>query len=300
MNYRFPILLLLVAATLFSQIPTAGVAIVPDPEDSGIVRAMANLQKVRSLVESGALARVRLKKAEEELQDAFDMSLLRQTLYSKDITVEQSEQMIGVAERMVFRRNKALLEAQNLVSSGVLSRAEAESTAADLDRAQKELDWAIERAKLVAKTAEIARLQLSIASLEIEVEQHPDWIGTVAEKYSGSGIFTMLDLQKLEIAFLTKFAKQLPISANGETAVHKSLGFDHRGRVDVALNPDQLEGKWLRQYLMIKKIPYFAFRAAVAHKATGAHIHIGPQSSRLSASLIPPAARAGSDATPGR
>lgn len=261
---------------------------------------MANLQKVRSLVESGALARVRLKKAEEELQDAFDMSLLRQTLYSKDITVEQSEQMIGVAERMVFRRNKALLEAQNLVSSGVLSRAEAESTAADLDRAQKELDWAIERAKLVAKTAEIARLQLSIASLEIEVEQHPDWIGTVAEKYSGNGIFTMLDLQKLEIAFLTKFAKQLPISANGETAVHKSLGFDHRGRVDVALNPDQLEGKWLRQYLMIKKIPYFAFRAAVAHKATGAHIHIGPQSSRLSAGLIPPAARAGSDATPGR
>ena len=234
------------------------------------------------------------------MRDAFDMSLLRQTLYSKDLSVEQTEQMIGVAERMVFRRSKALLEAQNLVASGVLSRAEAESTAADLDRAQKELDWAIARAKLVAQLAENTRIQQSIASLEIEVEQHPDWIGTVAEKYSGSGIFTTLDLQHLEIAFLTKFAKQLPISANGETAVHKSLGFDHRGRVDVALNPDQLEGKWLRQYLMTKKIPYFAFRSAVARKATGAHIHIGPQSSKLSAGLIAPAVHAGSDAAHSR
>jgi hypothetical protein len=59
------------------------------------------------------------------------------------------------------------------------------------------------------------------------------------------------------------------------------MGFDHRGRVDVAVSPDQPEGKWLMRYLETNRIPYFAFRMAVAGKATGAHIHIGPQSTRL-------------------
>jgi hypothetical protein len=67
----------------------------------------------------------------------------------------------------------------------------------------------------------------------------------------------------------------------GETAVHRALGFDHHGRVDVALYPDTTEGVWLRQYLAQNHIPYIAFRHAVPGKATGAHIHIGPMSTRL-------------------
>ena len=70
-------------------------------------------------------------------------------------------------------------------------------------------------------------------------------------------------------------------SAVGETAVHRALGFDHRNRVDVALNPDQPEGVWLRRYLESRRIPYFAFWQAVPGKATGAHIHMGPMSTRL-------------------
>jgi hypothetical protein len=73
----------------------------------------------------------------------------------------------------------------------------------------------------------------------------------------------------------------MPVSADGETATHRALGFDHRGRVDVAVNPDQPEGVWLMGYLQKNRIPYFAFRMAVQGKATGAHIHIGPQSARL-------------------
>ena len=265
----------------------------PDSEDPTIVRAQQNIAKIKELVENGALPRARLKKAQDELQDAQDMSLLRQSLYTKDLTVEQTDQMIAVAERMVYRRQKALAETQALVASGVLSRAEADASTTDLDRAVKELEWAQARSRLVAQLAESMRLQQSIASLEVQLEQHPDWVGSVAEKYSGNGVFTGQDLQKIELAFLGKFGKMLPISANGETAVHKSMGFDHRGRVDVAINPDQLEGKWLRQYLISKKIPYFAFRAAVAHRATGAHIHIGPQSTRYTGGLSSLAAHSG-------
>ena len=88
----------------------------------------------------------------------------------------------------------------------------------------------------------------------------------------------------LETAYVNRFAKPLPISADGETAVHRSLGFDHRGRVDVAVTPDQPEGVWLMRYLESRHIPYFAFRAAVPHQATGAHIHVGPGSTRLALS----------------
>ena len=85
----------------------------------------------------------------------------------------------------------------------------------------------------------------------------------------------------METAYQGRFGKPLPVSALGETAVHKSLGFDHRGRVDVALFPDAPEGVWLREYLTSHHIPYFAFRHAIPGKATGAHIHIGPGSTRI-------------------
>jgi hypothetical protein len=71
------------------------------------------------------------------------------------------------------------------------------------------------------------------------------------------------------------------VSARGATATHRALGFDHRGRVDIALNPDQREGVWLLNYLKRLKIPYYAFRAAVRGKATAPHIHLGPPSLRL-------------------
>jgi hypothetical protein len=82
-------------------------------------------------------------------------------------------------------------------------------------------------------------------------------------------------------AYQEHFGKPLPVSAMGDTAVHRALGFDHRGRVDVALNPDSSEGEWLRLYLTVKRIPFFVFRQALPGKATGAHIHIGTASARL-------------------
>jgi hypothetical protein len=172
-----------------------------------------------------------------------------------------------------------------LVNSGVVSRSEAEATGTDLARAQHELEWAQERAKLVAQIAESVRLEKAIAGMESEAESHPEWMGSVYTKYDGNGTFTPIELTSLKIDYATRFAKPLPISADGETAVHRALGFDHRGRVDVAVNPDQPEGLWLMHYLQSKRIPYFAFRAAVPHKATGAHIHVGPQSTRLAASF---------------
>jgi len=240
--------------------------------------------QVQKMVSAGALPLIHLKKAQAEVQDALDLSLLKQSLYMTDLLPEEADQMVAVAQRMVVRRQRALLEMQELVGAGVIARSEADMSNADLDRAKQELDWAESRAKLVAQLAENARIQKGIASLEVQAESHPDWAGQVYSHYEGNGVFTPTELQQLQSDYAAKFFKPLPISAEGETAVHRSLGFDHRGRVDVAVTPDQPEGIWLMHYLEAKRIPYFAFRAAVPHKATGAHIHVGPESTKLALS----------------
>ena len=264
--------------------PTTANALQADQNDSMVIRARQVLEQVTRLVASGALPAIRLRKAQEDVQDALDGSILKKSLYSTDMLPEQADQMIMVAQRMVFRRQRALMDMQELVSAGVISRSEAEASGVNLDRAQQELQWAQTRADLVRQVAESVRLQKAIASMESQAESHPEWNGSVYTKYEGNGVFTPADLKTLEADYLNHFAKPLPISADGETAVHRSLGFDHRGRVDVAVTPDQPEGLWLRHYLESKRIPYFAFRAAVPHQATGAHIHVGPGSTKLALS----------------
>src|SRR2546425_12975607 len=118
------------------------------------------------------------------------------------------------------------------------------------------------------------------ADYDSKLQSAPDHARHVAERFDGNGKFTSGDFAKVNRAFERAFSKDLPVSANGKTAVHRALGFDHDGRVDVAISPDQPEGVWLRKYLAANHIPYFAFRAALPGKATGPHIHIGPMSNR--------------------
>lgn len=255
-----------------------------DESDPLVMRARERLMQIQKMVSAGALPLIQLKRAQGELQDALDLSVLKQSLTINDLLPEEADQLVALAQRMVVRRQRALLEMQELVSAGILARSEADTSNADLDRAKEQLDLAESRAKLVAQLAENARIQKGIANLELQAESHPDWAGQVYTHYEGSGVFTPAELQQLQADYASRFAKPLPISAEGETAVHRSLGFDHRGRVDVAVTPDQPEGLWLMRYLESKRIPYFAFRAAVPHKATGAHIHVGPESTRLALS----------------
>jgi hypothetical protein len=256
----------------------------PDMTDPGVVRAVQDLDRVKLLISQGALPQIRLGRAMEELDVAKDLSILRKSIYAQDLLPEQADEMVLVAQRIVLRRQRSMIEMQQLVSSGVISRAEAAAMGADYDRAQSELHLAEARARLMQQMAESLRIERGIASLETQALSHPDWAGKVYTHYDGSGRFTPTDLQRVSMAYSTRFGHQMPISADGETAVHRSLGFDHRGRVDVAVSPDQPEGQWLMHFLETNRIPYFAFRMAVPGKATGAHIHIGPQSTRLVAS----------------
>jgi hypothetical protein len=235
------------------------------------------------MVENGTLPRVRLERAQEELLDAEDEAVITRALYGKDITQQQASETVTAAQRRMDRRKKTADEMQKMVSTGIISVTEATTASDDLERAKKDYEWAVDRAKLVQQVETMAAAEADLMR-RLETAS-PLESRKLAEYYPGKGSFTPLDLQKVQLAYIARFQKPLPISANGESAVHRSMGFDHRGRVDVALRPDQPEGIWLRHYLTVNHIPFFAFRAAVAHQATGAHIHMGPPSGHYSAAL---------------
>jgi hypothetical protein len=100
-------------------------------------------------------------------------------------------------------------------------------------------------------------------------------------RYSGPAGWALENVARVDSFFRSRFARALPVSALGQTAVHDRLGFDHRNAVDVAVHPDSPEGAALLDYLRSVGIPFIAFRQAVAGSATGAHIHIGYPSRRL-------------------
>ncbi|MCA1816498.1 MAG: hypothetical protein LC746_08860 [Acidobacteria bacterium] len=105
-------------------------------------------------------------------------------------------------------------------------------------------------------------------------------------RYSGTGSWSLsAGAGRVMSFFQQSFGHQLPVSAFGQTAVHNSLGFDHRNAMDVAVNPASREGQALISYLQANGIPFFAFYVAIPGSATGPHIHVGMPSHKISQPL---------------
>jgi hypothetical protein len=262
------------------------------PESKGIELAQQELDRVKNLVDAGALARVRIQEAEANLDDAKDEVILAHDLYGdlpeQGASEEASAEMIAAAQRRLDRQQARLEEAQKIVVAGVAARSYLAPFEAELTARQTSLDLAHLRAHLMADRA--AMNQQETPPVLESFPQDPaelTWQGM--EHYEGDGAFNEArELQPLELAFAREFDRPLPISAEGATALHRALGFDHRGRVDVAVVPSAPEGIWLRHYLQLRRIPYYAFSRAIPGKATAAHIHIGPGSTRLAIQAINP------------
>ena len=245
-------------------------------------KAQQELSKIRDLVKAGALPRMRLEEAEFKIEDAKDDTILRQTLFGnmtvEHLTSKQADEMIAAAERRVARQQSKVDRMQGMVESGVLARGDVDPLKEELNLRHQTLSLAFSRAELLAELGKMAQAERDFA---VDTTPYPTSGGPTMVRFFGSGNFNESILGRIELAYNKTFHHDLPISAHGETATHRALGFDHRGRVDVALNPDQKEGLWLRSYLESAKIPYYAFRGAMVGKATGPHIHIGPPSQRL-------------------
>jgi hypothetical protein len=100
-------------------------------------------------------------------------------------------------------------------------------------------------------------------------------------RYNGSAPWSLAGVEKIARFYRERFGEPLPVSAMGQSPTHDRLGLDHRGALDVAVQPESVEGRELMLYLRKIGIPFIAFRSKVAGMSTGAHIHIGPPSPHL-------------------
>jgi hypothetical protein len=90
------------------------------------------------------------------------------------------------------------------------------------------------------------------------------------------------DTPRLQQFFVARFGHALPISAFGQTALHGRMGLDHRNALDVAVHPDSSEGRTLMEFLRAQGIPFIAAWGPIQGSASGAHIHVGQPSPRMS------------------
>jgi hypothetical protein len=239
-------------------------------------RAEADLLRIKQLVEQGSLPKASIAEAEERVADAQDEVTLSETLYSptklQDTTPQQAQEMVAAASRRVDRAAVRLEERHKLLDMGIISQSEMAGVKNELYSRQTVLDLARNRLKLLDDLRQMAGQEQRMVL---------PTIGNSMIRYDGAVAFKLADLPAIEKDFKTRFNHDLPVSAVGQSSVHQALGLDHRNKVDVALNPEQPEGVWLRRYLEKQHVSYLAFRSAVAGAATGAHIHIGSGSSRL-------------------
>ena len=285
MRQSIVLLLSFGAWAVFGQTPADSIA------GKRFALASQELQRVQKLVEVGAESRVQLEQAEQNLADAQDDVILERSLYGEINPNELSDRtitdMVGAAQRRLGRQQALVDQAKKLVATGLTALAYLTPFEEELTLRQASLDLAQARAQRIREM--IARANMTeprapeyTAVRAASPTKYPNFLSKSMEYYEGDGEFIeSTDLKPLERAFEKKFDRPLPISAEGETNLHRALGFDHRGRVDVAINPNATEGMWLRHYLQSLKIPYYAFTRAIRGKATAAHIHIGPGSTRL-------------------
>jgi len=247
----------------------AFLATLPAQDSPGVASARREMQRIEGLVRTGSLPPVKAAEARRNLDDAVDDDVLSRTFSAQirveDLTEQQGSDMVEAARRRVDRVQEMLNKMNELIASGAAPTAERAALEAELSSREDTLGRAEKLAALLRDIAAMAR-----------AETRPP-----EEKTAGTRFIGSKELQELTLAFQQKFSEPFPISAHGMTAVHKALGLDHTGRVDVAVRPDSPEGIWLRQYLTQRSIPYYAFRAAMQGKATAPHIHIGPGSTRL-------------------
>jgi hypothetical protein len=219
-------------------------------------------EEAKNLSEAASQSRANLLNASSAYRASLEklLELQRQDEARAIEVVGKRKELLAlgvIAKREFDDGERALLEVQGKI-------AETMSRFAEVDQMVAEVNAAEELAKTSAERVGLLRS------------------GGLIVRYVGASRWVLSDLAKVDAFFRLKFAKPLPLSAVGQTATHNQLGFDHREAVDVAVHPDSAEGQALIGYLASQGVSFIAIRGAIPGSATGAHIHIGPPSKRLS------------------
>ncbi|MBL8214643.1 MAG: hypothetical protein JNK87_28235, partial [Bryobacterales bacterium] len=242
-----------------------------------VTKAREELSRIERLVEAGGLPPRRLEEARALIREAEDQAVLRRTLYGalqvQDLTEPMTSEMLTSARRLVESQQSRVDRMKILIEEGVVARTGLTPLLQELDNRQRTLALAEQRDRLWNELLAMARAE--------EARQAAAEADRGVDERSADEVVAAGRVAQLEREYARQFGRPLPVSARGDTTFHRSLGFDHTGRLDVGVNPDSIEGTWLRGWLDRVRVPYLAFRSAIRGVATAPHIHIGPPSSRL-------------------
>jgi hypothetical protein len=219
-------------------------------------------EDMKKLAEAASQSRANLLSASSAYRESLEklLELQRQDeARAADMVGKRKELLdLGViSKRDLEDGERALAEAQGKIAETMKRMAEVDNLVAEVNTAEELAKTSAERPGLYRSTGLVIR-------------------------YAGASRWALGDIAKVDAFFRLKFARPLPVSAVGQTVTHNQLGFDHREAVDVAVHPDSAEGQTLINYLTSQGVSFIAIRGAIPGSATGAHVHIGPPSKRVS------------------
>jgi hypothetical protein len=243
------------------------------------VRSEAELERIRALVDAGALPKQAVSDAELSLEKSRLAESLQRALLKRDLTESEIPAMLDAAARLRELARNQLALTRSRADAGAVPIKQLEIDKEAAESAEKQYDLAQTRARLVRELATMARAEAQLDELQEEE------LAFVSEGVGDP--FGDDDIAAVNEAYFEAFGVPLPVSADGYTALHESMGFDHTGRLDVPIHPDAPEGLFLIELLEAWEIPYIAFRSAVPGQSTGPHIHIGLRSERIHAGGLP-------------
>jgi hypothetical protein len=192
------------------------------------------------------------------------------------------ERVLAIYERELARRSELAELRQDLFERGVLSKREFEEGQQAQAAAQKDVEDTRQAIVDADRVLLEARMAEALARLTPLARGGYEETAGLA-RFNGAATWSLaVDTPRLQQFFLTRFGRALPISALGQTALHDRLGFDHRNAVDLAVHPDSPEGRALMEHLRAQGIPFIAAWGAIPGSASGAHIHVGQPSPRMS------------------
>ena len=191
------------------------------------------------------------------------------------------ERLLAIHEQTLARAVEKQRTWQDLYERGTISRRELERAADAVATVQGRADQTTrELATADHAIAEAAALETLAALPPMAIDERQQT--ATLFRYQGHVVWSLQSITPtLGQMFAARFGRVLPISAYGQTALHDRMGFDHRNALDVAVHPDSPEGQALIDYLRVKGIPFIAYRGAVPGAASGAHIHVGQPSPRI-------------------
>ncbi len=197
-----------------------------------------------------------------------------------------TEELLQLQEEELKKATQKLEQLRLLAADGLIARNELE---------ESEESVATLQATLAESRKKIGDSDLMIAEIQSELIRNTQtlaqtgmgnkprsFVRSTVLRYNGAAHWSITQLAGIQSFFNLTFGRSLPTSTIGQSATHNRLGWDHRNSVDIPLHPDSEEGKTLISFLQNQGIPFLAFRGAIPGVSTGAHIHIGRPSQRLS------------------